>query len=140
MRNRERKSDCPIHAALTVFGDAWTLIVVRDLLRGKSTFTELSSGNERIATNVLADRLARLEEDGIITKVPLPGRGNPIRYDLTEKGVDLVLILISIGAWSLKHDEHTEATRTRARQRERELNKAAEEIRERLRAKRKESP
>jgi DNA-binding HxlR family transcriptional regulator len=140
MRSRERKSDCPIHAALTVFGDKWTLVVVRDLLRGKSTFTELSSGSEGIATNVLADRLARLEEDGIITKEPLSGRGNPIRYDLTEKGVDLVPILISIGAWSLKHDEHTEATRKIARQRERELNEAAEEIRARLRAKRKESP
>src|SRR6516165_889319 len=132
MRNRERKSDCPIHAALTVFGDAWTLIVVRDLLRGKSTFTELSSGNERIATNVLADRLARLEEEGIITKVPLPGRGNPIRYDVTEKGADLVPILISIGEWSLKHGRHTEETRELSRLRKRELIKAAEEIRARL--------
>jgi DNA-binding HxlR family transcriptional regulator len=140
MTSRERKSDCPIHAALTVFGDAWTLIVVRDLLRGRNTFTELSSGKERIATNVLADRLARLEEDGIITKVPLPGRGNPIRYDLTEKGVDLVPLLISIGEWSLKHDEHTQATRSSARRKKRELEKAAEEIRARLRAKRKESP
>jgi DNA-binding HxlR family transcriptional regulator len=140
MKTRERKSECPIHAGLNVFGDAWTLIVVRDLLRGRNTFTELSNGSERIATNVLADRLARLEEDGIITKVPLPGRGNPIRYDLTEKGIDLVPILVSIGEWSLKHDEHTEAARETSRQRKRELIKAADEIRARLRASRKESP
>ena len=139
MRVRERKSNCPIHAGLNVLGDAWTLIVVRDLLRGRNTFTELSNGSERIATNVLADRLARLEEEGIITKEPLPGRGNPIRYDLTEKGVDLVPILISIAAWSLKHDEHTEAARELARRRKRELTKAGEEIRARLRGKRKES-
>ena len=139
MRVRERKSDCPIHAGLNVLGDAWSLIVVRDLLRGRNTFTELSNGSERIATNVLADRLARLEEEGIITKEPLPGRGNPIRYDLTEKGVDLVAILISIAEWSLEHDEHTEAARELARRRKRELTKAREEIRARLRAKRKES-
>jgi DNA-binding HxlR family transcriptional regulator len=135
MKVRERKSDCPIHAGLNVLGDAWTLIVVRDLLRGRNTFTELSNGGERIATNVLADRLARLEQEGIITREPLPGRGNPIRYDLTEKGVDLVPTLISIATWSLKHGEHTEAARELARRRKREMTKAEEEIRARLRAK-----
>jgi len=132
---RERKSNCPIHAGLTIFGDAWTLIVVRDLLRGRNTFKELAAGTEGIATNVLADRLARLEEDGVVTKKHLPGRGNPTRYELTEKGLDLVPILIAIAEWSLKHDAHTDATRELARRRKREVLKAAAEIRRRLREK-----
>ena len=137
---RERKSNCPIHAGLTVFGDAWTLIVVRDLLRGRNTFKELATTNEGIATNVLADRLARLEADGIVTKEHLAGRGNPTRYDLTEKGLGLVPILIAIAEWSLRHDAHTDATRELARRRKREVLKAAGEIRQRLREKgRKES-
>jgi DNA-binding HxlR family transcriptional regulator len=141
MKARELKSDCPIHAGLAVFGDAWTLIVVRDLLRGRSTFTELANGKEGIATNVLADRLARLEEDGIITKERLPGRGNPSRYDLTEKGLELVPILIAVAEWSLKHNAHSAATRELAGNKKRELLKSAAEIRARLRAKeRKESP
>jgi DNA-binding HxlR family transcriptional regulator len=134
MRARERKSDCPIFAGLTVFGDAWTLIVVRDLLRGRHTFTELANAKEGIATNVLADRLARLEEDGIVTKAHLPGRGNPTRYDLTEKGLELLPILLAIADWSFKHNSHSEETRALRRTRKRELMKAAEEIRARLRA------
>jgi DNA-binding HxlR family transcriptional regulator len=141
MRVRERKSDCPIHAGLTVFGDAWTLIVVRDLFRGRNTFSELANGSEGIATNVLADRLARLEDDGIVTKEHLPGRGNPTRYDLTEKGLELLPILIAIAEWSLRHNPHRDETRALVRTRKRELLKAAEEIRARLREKqRKESP
>jgi DNA-binding HxlR family transcriptional regulator len=140
MRERERKSECPIHAGLTVFGDAWTLIVVRDLFRGRNSFTELANGTEGIATNVLADRLARLEEDGIITKERLTGRGNPTRYYLTEKGLDLLPVLISIAEWSLKHNPHRDDTRALLGTRKRELTKAAEELRARLRQKkRKES-
>jgi DNA-binding HxlR family transcriptional regulator len=141
MKPREPKSDCPVHAGLAVFGDAWTLIVVRDLFRGRHTFTELSNAKEGIATNVLADRLARLEEDGLITKEHLPGRGNPTRYDLTEKGLDLLPILVSIADWSLKHNPHSPATHERARTTRRELLKSAEQIRARLRERaRKESP
>jgi DNA-binding HxlR family transcriptional regulator len=141
MGPRERKSDCPIHAALTVFGDAWTLIVVRDLFRGRNTFSELANGKERIATNVLADRLARLEEDGIISKEHLQGRGNPTRYELTEKGLDLLPILISVADWSLKHNPHSPEIRALVPTRRRELTEGAEEIRARLRdQKPKESP
>ncbi len=69
MRRRNRKSDCPVHFALEVFGDAWTLLVVRDLMfKNRTTYTELLRADEGIATNILADRLVRLEEDGIIAK------------------------------------------------------------------------
>jgi DNA-binding HxlR family transcriptional regulator len=135
MRARARKSECPIHAGLAVFGDAWTLLVIRDLFRGRNTFTELLSAKEGIATNVLADRLARLEAEGIVTKESLPGRGNPTRYELTEKGLELLPILVAIGDWSLKHDEHTSATRELARRRKREVAQLTAEIRARLRGK-----
>jgi DNA-binding HxlR family transcriptional regulator len=134
MKPRERKSACPIHAGLTVFGDAWTLIVVRDLFNGRNTFSELSKGPEGIATNVLSDRLARLEEDGIVTKEHLRGRGNPTRYELTEKGLELLPILIAIGEWSVRHDPQVTATRETVLRKERELLKNAAEIRARLRA------
>ena len=141
MAKRTRKSDCPIHAGLTVFGDAWTLIVVRDLLRGRNSFTELANTNEGIATNVLAERLARLEEDGIVTKEHLPGRGNPTRYELTEKGLELLPILSAVAEWSLKHNPHSAETRAVMRTRKRELLEGAEQVRTRLAGKkRKESP
>src|SRR5258708_18474392 len=69
MRRRHRKSDCPIHFALEIFGDAWTLLIIRDLMfKGRITYTDLLHAEEGIATNVLADRLVRLEQDGIIEK------------------------------------------------------------------------
>jgi DNA-binding HxlR family transcriptional regulator len=99
MKHRGRRSDCPIHFALEAFGDSWTLLIVRDLLLGGSaTYTDLLHGTERIATNVLASRLARLEADGIVAKT---GDG---RYQLTGKGLDLFPILAEMAAWSAKHD------------------------------------
>ena len=69
MRRRQRKSDCPVHFALEVFGDPWTLLVIRDLMfKDRRTYTEFLHAEEGIATNVLADRLTRLEQDGIVAK------------------------------------------------------------------------
>jgi DNA-binding HxlR family transcriptional regulator len=99
MKHRGRRSDCPIHFALEAFGDSWTLLIVRDLLLGGgATYTELLDARERIATNVLASRLARLEADGIVAKA---GDG---RYQLTAKGLDLFPILVEMAAWSARHD------------------------------------
>lgn len=106
VRRRRRRSDCPIHFGLEVFGDAWTLLIVRDLMfKARSTYTDFLQGGEGIATNILADRLARLEADGIITK----GGGNGGRYRLTPKGVDLLPILLEIITWSAKYDPKTAA-------------------------------
>ena len=132
---RGPKSDCPIHAGLTVFGDAWTLIVVRDLFLGRNTFTQLANTEEGIATNVLADRLARLKADGIITKERLPGRGNPTRYELTEKGLDLLPVLVAIAEWTATHDARVSAKRQAVLRRKREVTQAAVEMRARLREK-----
>jgi DNA-binding HxlR family transcriptional regulator len=110
MRRRRRRSDCPIHFGLEVFGDPWSLLIVRDLMfKGHRTYTEFLRGEERIATNVLADRLARLEQDGILATERDPITGRAVRYQLTAKGVDLVPMMLEVIGWSAKHDPHTAA-------------------------------
>jgi len=94
--------------ALDTFGDRWTLIVIRDMaLRGFTTYGELLSCREGIATNVLADRLRQLEADGIIHKSPDPEHHRSHRYTLTDKGCDLLPVLFEMIRWSAKHDPHT---------------------------------
>jgi DNA-binding HxlR family transcriptional regulator len=109
MRRRLRKSDCPVHFALEVFGDPWTLLIVRDLMfKGRATYTEFLRAEEGIATNILADRLVRLESDGIIEKEASGGAG---RYRLAAKGIDLLPIMLEIIGWSAKYDPRTAADR-----------------------------
>jgi len=108
MRRRHRKSDCPVHFALEVFGDAWSLLIIRDLMfKNRRTYTEFLRAEEGIATSVLADRLVRLEEDGIIARDQKPGGG--VSYRLTPKGVDLAPVMVEIIGWSAKHDARTAA-------------------------------
>jgi len=110
MRHRHRKSDCPIHFALEIFGDAWTLLIIRDLMfKGRICYTDFLHAEEGIATNVLADRLVRLEEDGVIEKEAGSGRGTGSRYWLTPKGIDLLPVVLEIIAWSAKYDPNTDA-------------------------------
>ena len=112
MSGRHRRSDCPIHFALEVFGDAWTLLIIRDLMfKGRTTYTEFLRAEEGIATNVLADRLVRLEEDGIIDKEIGSGRGTGSGYRLTPKGIDLLPIMLEVIGWSAKYDPKTAADR-----------------------------
>jgi DNA-binding HxlR family transcriptional regulator len=108
MRRRQRRSDCPVHFALEVFGDAWSLLIVRDLMfKNRRTYTEFLRAEEGIATNVLADRLVRLEEDGIIARDEKPG--GSVSYRLTPKGIDLAPVIVEIIGWSAKHDMRTAA-------------------------------
>ncbi len=112
MRRRQRKSGCPVHFALEVFGDAWTLLIIRDLMfKGRTTYTELLHAEEGIATNILADRLVRLEQDGIITKGRRSGRATAHPYRLTPKGIDLLPIMLEIIQWSARYDPRTAAPR-----------------------------
>lgn len=107
---RRRRSDCPVHYALRAFGDAWTLLVVRDLmLKGRTSYGEFLRGGEGIATNVLADRLARLEQDGVVRRDRDPARAGAHRYRLTPKGIDLLPVLLEIIEWSARHDPRTAA-------------------------------
>lgn len=104
---RHRRSDCPINFALESFGDRWTLLVLRDLLlKGRSSYTDFLHAEEKIATNILADRLERLQADGVVTREPETGR-----YQVTQKGADLLPVLLEMIAWSGRHDPRTAAPR-----------------------------
>jgi len=98
------RSDCPISTALDIFGDKWSLLVIRDLMfKGLNTYGDLLKGGEGIATNILADRLALLECAGIISRTTHSDSKARVLYQLTAKGIDLAPILIEIIAWSEKH-------------------------------------
>src|SRR5262252_3549115 len=112
MRRRHRKSDCPVDFALEVFGDPWTLLIVRDLMfKGRTRYSDFLSAEEGIATNVLADRLLRLEQDGVIEKEDAV-RGSSGSYRLTSKGIDLLRIMVESIAWSARYDPKTAADRS----------------------------
>ncbi|MEM6813785.1 MAG: helix-turn-helix domain-containing protein [Bacteroidota bacterium] len=106
---RECKSFCPITQALEVFGDRWTLIVVRDIMFvGKRYFRELLDSNEKIASNILADRLSKLEEFGILFKTNDENHKQKLLYTLTPKGIDLMPTMLTITEWSFKYRKVTE--------------------------------
>lgn len=105
-RRGERRSGCPISTALELFGDAWSLLVVRDLMfKGLRTFNEFLNAGEGIASNILSERLARLEAGGILTKRRDPGDARRHIYRLTEKGIDLAPALLEIVLWSAHHGD-----------------------------------
>ncbi|MBK6291991.1 MAG: helix-turn-helix transcriptional regulator [Ignavibacteria bacterium] len=105
MTTRKRKSDCPINFAMEIFGDRWTLLIVRDLLfKGKRYYGEFLQMEERIATNILADRLALLEESGIVTRTIDEQHNSKKIYRLSQKGIDLLPVMTEIILWSAKHD------------------------------------
>jgi DNA-binding HxlR family transcriptional regulator len=110
MRRRRRRSDCPIHFGLEVFGDPWTLLILRDLLlKGRTTYSDFLHAEEGIATNVLADRLTKLEDDGLVTADRSTDGGRARRYRPTGKAVDLLPVLLEIIAWSARYDPGTAA-------------------------------
>jgi len=101
-----RRSGCPINIALEIFGDSWSLLIVRDLMfKGLRTFNEFAGSGEGIASNVLSDRLFRLETAGILVKEPDPTDGRRSRYRLTEKGADLAPALVEIVLWTARHEK-----------------------------------
>ena len=107
---RKRRSDCPIHFGLEVFGDRWTLLILRDLLLNKSsTYGDFLDAKESIATNVLANRLGRLEKDGLVTVERGAGGQRARRYRPTQKAIDLLPVLMEITVWSATYDPHTAA-------------------------------
>lgn len=98
-----KRSPCPVTNALEIIGDKWTLVVIRDLFLGKRTYGEFQESPEGIPTNILADRLKRLESTGIVSRTPYQDK--PVRYEyrLTEKGQDLGKTLKALRDWGLKH-------------------------------------
>ncbi|WP_274364750.1 winged helix-turn-helix transcriptional regulator [Paenibacillus thermotolerans] len=105
MKREDNKSFCPINLTVELFGDTWSLLIVRDMLAlGKKTFGEFLESEERIGPSVLAERLVHLERKGIILKTPDENDRRKYVYTLTEKGMNLIPLMYEIAVWgSLNH-------------------------------------
>lgn len=104
------RSHCAVNYGVEVFGDRWSLLIIRDIVfDGKKTYGEFLKSEEGIATNVLASRLAFLEGQGIIHRTPSPDDRRKDYCALTEKGLDLIPIMLTIVLWSAKHDPKSNA-------------------------------
>jgi len=109
-RNRPRakpRSGCPLNVSVEILGDRWSLLIIRDMmLRGFRSYTQFLDSYERIATNILAQRLKKLEGYGIIATRQDPLDGRKLIYTLTEKGMDLAPVLTEMVLWTAAHEEH----------------------------------
>ena len=103
-----RRSICPVSCGLEIFGDRWTLLVIRDLFFGKTRFKELVASPESIPTNLLSDRLARLHRHGIVAQVVPPDGSKHLAYQLTEKGKALLPVIAAMRDWGLEWESDTE--------------------------------
>ena len=110
VRTAASDNHCPVFYGISRFGDKWSLLIVRDLMFfGKRHYSDFLEAGEGISTNILANRLAQLEDDGIVTKSPDPEHGSRIIYGLTEKGLALMPVLLAIVDWSARFDDQTAA-------------------------------
>ncbi|HTE29245.1 MAG TPA: helix-turn-helix domain-containing protein [Chryseolinea sp.] len=99
------RSDCPISCSLDVFGDRWSLLIIRDImLRGKMSYSEFLESEEKIATNILANRLSVLEAEHILSRRVSPTNRSKFIYSLTRKGIDLLPIIIEIMDWGARYN------------------------------------
>ena len=99
-----RRSDCPLNTTLEVLGDRWSLLIVRDLMfKGRTTYKDFLAGGEGIATNVLADRLRRLEAEGLIEKGRAAADARRLIYRLTPSGLALAPVLVEMIVWGARH-------------------------------------
>jgi DNA-binding HxlR family transcriptional regulator len=104
MKELKQRSSCPVSTSLDVLGDKWTLLIIRDMVfASKSTYGQFLQSSEKMATNILADRLAVLEAQGILTKAVAADKKSKFTYRLTEKGVDIIPIIIEFVLWGAKH-------------------------------------
>lgn len=104
MKALKQRSTCPVSTSLDVLGDKWTLLILRDMVfAGKSTYGEFRQSAEKVATNVLADRLAVLEAHGLVTKAVAADKKSKFTYRLTEKGVDTIPIIVELVRWGSQH-------------------------------------
>jgi DNA-binding HxlR family transcriptional regulator len=105
-----RQSGCPVAYGLDVFGDKWTLVVVRDMIfLGKRRFNEFLASPEKMASNILADRLKRLEEECVVTKRHDPENESKFIYELTPKGKELIPLILEVLLWGSKYAPNSNA-------------------------------
>ena len=135
MTQEQRRSFCPISYVLDLFGDKWTLLVVRDIaLARKSYFREFLESQEKIASNILADRLKSLVAAGIVSRRPDPSNARQVIYELTEKGEDLIPALLELGFWGAKHDAESAAPKHQIRRIQNDRDGLVAEIKASLKA------
>ena len=106
---KSHRSLCPINLCLEAVGDSWTMLIIRDLmLRGHTGYQAFLRSEEKIATNILADRLVRLEQHGLVSKGSDPVDARKFIYALTEKGADLAPLLVELALFSIRHEKRIE--------------------------------
>jgi DNA-binding HxlR family transcriptional regulator len=102
----KRRSECPLNASVEMLGDRWSLLIIRDMmLKGACTYKTFMECYEGIATNILADRLRKLVDYGIITTEPDPADKRKVTYLLTAKGIDLAPVLTEMVLWAAAHED-----------------------------------
>src|SRR6187551_4007562 len=105
---QDQRSTCPINTAIELVGDRWTLLVIRDLMfAGKRHFRQFLQSEEAISSNVLADRLKLLHENGLVQREDDPSHAQKAIYSLTERGLALLPVLIAMSAWTQKYHPET---------------------------------
>ncbi len=105
-------SGCPVRFGMSQFGDKWSFLIIRDLMfKGRNYYHEFMEAGEGISTNVLATRLADLESNGIVSKSKDPAKGSRFIYSLTQKGIELMPMMLAMMDWSEKYDAETEVPR-----------------------------
>jgi DNA-binding HxlR family transcriptional regulator len=135
VRENDCRSCCPISSALDILGDRWTLLVVRDMLMfGKHEFSEFVTGPEGIATNILTDRLKRLLCMDVIAFLPHPKHKSKKLYYLTEKGKDLLPLILEMALWGGTHNPAPDLPKDQFGRLKRNPKKMMEEIRRELNA------
>ncbi|MEL7312919.1 MAG: helix-turn-helix domain-containing protein [Pseudomonadota bacterium] len=129
----KHRSRCPMNHAVEILGDQWTLLVVRDMIfHAKNSFSELSEMPEGIATNILTDRLNRLEASGIIEKRVDSHDARKRNYSLTRHGLGLIPVLLELMVWSRDHTSDVDVTHAVTKKIKRDREAAVVEIRDRL--------
>lgn len=104
MKKTEKRSECPVSSSLDIFGDKWSLLIMRDMIfYNKSTFGDFLKSEEKIATNILTTRLLNLEEYKMIERLEHPDSKAKVLYRLTEKGIDLLPVIVEIQLWADKY-------------------------------------
>ena len=103
----QRRSPCPVACSLDIFGDRWTLLIVRDLFLGRTRFKDFTASPEGIPTNILADRLERLLANGVVEQIPAEDGTKHLAYRLTQKGKALGSMLKAMRDWGLAWDKST---------------------------------
>lgn len=129
----KHSTHCPIAFGLNLFGDRWTLLILRDILfQDKKHYGDFLDSDEAISTNILADRLEQLETQKILKKSRDRLNRKRFIYTPTAKGLDLIPVILAIVRWSGKHDAQTEAPRPFLRKLEKPANEIEREIRRRF--------